>query len=174
MSTIRRIAMAGMFAASLGAAAQPPQTQPAAEDPARQEAAERAEMRREVEEAVRAIDAYTVARRDDATQRARVAMERMDQRIAGFQARWAAETERIRAESQASRERAAERIRDRRAVLQERYRAMEQSNAEAWALARERFVRAYRDLAGELGADSSEPAGDETGGDEQEEKQEKR
>jgi hypothetical protein len=74
-----------------------------------------------------------------------------------FHTEWSAEAERGRAESQASRERDAAKVRERRAVLQDRYRATEKSNAEAWANASRRFLYAYRDPARALGADSGEP-----------------
>ncbi len=109
MFAIRQAIVAGMLAIGFGALAQEPPNEPAPapEDQAAQEAEERAEMRREVEEAAQAINAYTIARKDDAAQRARVAMERMDQRIGRIRAAWSEEAERIRAESQASRERDA-------------------------------------------------------------------
>lgn len=151
MFAIRAIIASGMLAASLGAFAQQPPATP--EPPPATEAEQRARMQREVEEAARAIDAYTVARRDEAANRARVALAEMDRYIDRHHAQWSMEAERVRAESRARRERSAARIRERRAAAEARYHAMEQANAEAWTRARERFVRAYHDLAEALGLD---------------------
>lgn len=154
-----------IFALSITACAQAAAQEPPAEQkpPQAAEAAQRAEMRREVEEAARAIDAYSVARRADAAKRAQQAMGDMDRRLRQFQAEWSAEAKRIGENTKTNRERALAEARERRAELEKRYRQMQESNAQAWTRARDGFVRAYRDLAAALGMQRAEPeAADES------------
>ncbi len=157
MSPIRILAGAALLAASLHAGAQ---ARPEPEKPAPQttdESAQRSEMRREVEEAARAINAYSVSRRDEALQRAETAVEAMDRRITRFQAAWAAQEQRLNADSRASRDKALAEVRKRRTELDARYRAMQASNTQAWTGAKERFIGAYRDLADALRPDRAKP-----------------
>ena len=162
MSSVRIIVAAAMLAASLSAAAhqQPGIT---AEPESASEAEQRAEMRREVDEAVRAIEAYSTARRDQAVQRARSATERMDQRIRRYHAEWLAEAEAVQAKRQVERDRSMARVTERRAALDARYRELQKANAQAWERARDRFIHAYRALADALGAASDEPEAEEEG-----------
>ncbi len=161
MSSIRMLAGAALLAAGFHAGAQespqPVESAPQTVD----ESAQRAEMRREVEEAARAIDAYSVSRRDEALQRAANAMEKMDRRIDRFQAAWAVHEQRIGAESLASRDKALAGIRERRTELDARYRAMQESGAQAWTGTKERFIEAYRDLADSLRPARVQPESEE-------------
>lgn len=149
--TIQTLTFALLLATGSNASAQ--EARPSAEQKPSEvtEATQRAEMRREVEEAARAINAYSVARRGDAAKRAQRAMDDMDQRLRYFQAEWSAEAKRIGDRSQANRERALVEARERRAELEKQYHAMQDSNAQAWERARDGFIRAYRDLAVTLG-----------------------
>jgi hypothetical protein len=151
MSSVRIIVAAAMLAASLSAAAHQ-QPEVAAEPEPASEAEQRAEMRREVDEAVRAIEAYSTTRRDEAVQRARAATDRMDQRIGRYHAEWLAEAEAVKARRQVERDRSMARVTERRAALEEHYRELQKANAQAWERARNRFVHAYRALADALGA----------------------
>ena len=155
MSSVRIIVAAAMLAASLSAAAHQQPEVPAEPEPA-SEAEQRAEMRREVDEAARAIEAYSTARRDQAQERARAATDRMDQRIRSYQAQWLAEAEALKARRQVERDRSMARVTERRAALQERYLELQEANAQAWQRARERFVQAYRALASALGVASEQ------------------
>jgi hypothetical protein len=156
MSSVRNIVAAAMLAASLSAAAHQQPEVTAEPEPA-SEAEQRAEMRREVDEAVRAIEAYSTARRDQAVQRARSATERMDQRIRRYHAEWLAEAEAVKARRQVERDRSMARVTERRAALDARYRELQKANAQAWERARDRFIRAYRALADALGAAPDQP-----------------
>jgi hypothetical protein len=158
MTSIRMLAGVALLAASFHAGAQE-KPQPAPQ--AAEESAQRAEMRREVEEAARAIDAYSVSRRDEALQRAATAMEKMDMRIDRFQAAWAKQEQRISAESRASRDNALAEIRERRSELDARYRAMRESSTQAWTAAKERFIGAYLDLADSLRPARVQPESEE-------------
>lgn len=157
MLKIRNLTLALLLATGVGAAAQqsPPTDEKPTSEPA--EAAQRAEMRREVEEAARAIDAYSEARRTEAAKRAQQAMNAMDRRLRQLQADWSAEAKRIGENTQANRERALAEARERRAELEKRYQEMQESNAQAWDRARDGFVRAYRDLAATLGMQRAKP-----------------
>jgi len=160
MSSVRTIVAAAMLAASLSAAAHQQPEVTAEPEPA-SEAEQRAQMRREVDEAVRAIEAYSTARRDQAVQRARSATDRMDQRIRRYHAEWLAEAEAVKAKRQVERDRSMARVTERRAALEEHYRELQKANAQAWERARDRFVRAYRALADALRDASDEPEAEE-------------
>lgn len=171
MSSIRIFVSAALLATSLQVNAQEP-SKPA-ENPkpsVSDESAQRADMRREVDEAAHAINAYSISRRDEALQRARTAMTDMDQRIKRFQADWSKEAQRVNAEARSSREKAVTDVRERREELQARYRIMQESNAQAWSRAKEGFITAYRDLADSLrpkpakpGAEKDQKSGEEAG-----------
>lgn len=154
---IQTLALAVLLATGADASAQEPPPQAEQTPSETTEASQRAEMRREVDEAARAISAYSVARRADAAKRAQQAMDDMDRRLRYFQAEWSAEAKRIGERSQANRERALVEARGRRAELDKQYHAMQDSNAQAWARARESFIRAYRDLAATLGIQRAKP-----------------
>ncbi len=151
MRRTRILVLALLLAANAGVPAQetpPPAPHKPSEDT---EAAQRAEMRREVEEAARAIEAYSVARRDDAARRAQQAMADIDRHLRRFQAEWSAEAKRVGERSEDNRRKALAEARARRDQLDRQYRAMQESNAQAWERARAGFIRAYRDLAAALG-----------------------
>ena len=118
-----------------------PQAEAASEDD------EREDMRKEVEEAARAIEAYSIARRDEAQQRARAAIDAMDRRIARLQSDWDRGAERMSAAARANRERAMADLRKQRDELSFGYRKMQDSSAEAWSRIRDDFVSAYRRIA---------------------------
>lgn len=151
------LTLALLLAIGTGGAAQqsPPQDEKKSSEST--EATQRAEMHREVEEAARSINAYSVARRADAAKRAQQAMDDMDRRLRQLQTDWSAEAKRIGENTKANRERALVEARERRAVLEKRYHEMQESNAQAWARARDGFVRAYRDLAATLGMQRAKP-----------------
>ena len=161
MSSVHIIVAAAMLAASLAAAAHQQQPAVTAEPEPASEAEQRAEMRREVDEAVRAIEAYSTARRDQAVRRARSATDRMDQRIRRYRAEWLAEAEAVKTKRQIERDRSMARVTERRAALEERYRDLQKANAQAWERARVRLVNAYRALADALRDASDEPEAEE-------------
>lgn len=117
---------------------------------AAQERTEREDMQREVEEAARAIGAYSAGRRDQALARSREALDAMDRRIQRMNDELSREAQRQHAQAQAERDRQAADVRARRAKLERQYREMEASNANFWAQTRDAFVRAYRELAARL------------------------
>jgi len=155
LSTLRILTLA-LLAVTVAKAQEP--SRPAEQEPPEaSEAVQRTEMRREVEEAIRAIDAYSVARRADAAERAQRAMADMDRHLRRFRAEWSIEAKRISHRSEANREKALAEARERRAELERQYRAMQESNAQAWERARDGFTRAYRNLAVTLGMRRAEP-----------------
>ncbi len=161
MTPIRILAGAGLLGVSLAACARQQSPEPTETTPpqaqAGDEAAQRAQMRREVEEAAQAIGAYSAARRDEALGRARTAMDDMDRRIRRFEADWHAGARRIGEASKTAREKEMEDIRRRREELGASYRALQESNEQAWDRTRERFVEAYRRLAEALGMNRAQP-----------------
>ncbi|WP_157480814.1 MULTISPECIES: hypothetical protein [unclassified Lysobacter] len=157
MLKLRNLALALLLTVGATVAAQQPPPREEKKASESTEVDQRAEMRREVEEAARAINAYTVARRAAAVQRAQQAMDAMDRRLRQLQADWSAEAKRIGEDVQANRERALAEARERRAVLERRYHEMQQSSAQAWEGARAGFVRAYRDLAATLSTQRPKP-----------------
>lgn len=140
---------------------------PAPEQAPQAEKAQREQMRREVEEAAREIGAYSAARRDDALARARQAMRAMDERIQQKEREWSQEAQRRHAEAWAAREHHEAQVRERRERTLARYHEMEASNAAAWALAKERFIEAYRNLAEALGAQPTGSSPSQDGEDQQ-------
>lgn len=154
MRTMNRFGAAIVLFAFLGAVAA--QEQPKTEPQEEVADDERENMRKEVEEAARAIEAYSLARRDEAQQRAKAAIDAMDRRIQQLQVDWDRSAERMNVAARANRDRALADLRVQRAELSTRYRKMQDSSAEAWSRIRDDFVTAYRRIA-----DSVRKAGDE-------------
>jgi hypothetical protein len=147
MHIVKRFGAVTLLLALFGAAAaqQPEPPPPRDEEPS--EETRREDMRKEVEEAVQAIQAYSAARRDQALQRARVAIDAMDARIAQLQDDWDRGAERMNASARATRDRAMADLRRQRAELAARYRSMQDSSAGAWSGVKDDFVSAYRRIA---------------------------
>lgn len=136
----------------VAAQAPAPATAPATTDTAQSKNANdrdarREEMRREVDEAARAIGAYSQAERDQALQRAKSALDAMDRRIEAARRSWESEAERMTATARERRERAMADLRTQRAEAAERYRAMQDASADTWGRVREQFVASYQSLA---------------------------
>lgn len=130
--------------------------------------ARRAEMRREVDEAARAIGAYSQAERDQALQRAKSALDAMDRRIENARRDWESETARMTAEARERRERAMTELRARRTEAAERYRALQEASSGTWERVKEQFVTSYRSLADGIrrlwdSSDGTSPAGQKPG-----------
>ena len=166
----------GMIALALAAACGSPAAQDArgvpavpASQAAQREAAQREDVRREVEEASRAIEAYSAARRQEAVERARLAVERMDARLARLRTAWSRERDGLAADARAARDRVDADLRLRRERLETRYRALRtdgaDADAEAWARVKADFVQAYRELGDALGGGhgADRPASDRDG-----------
>lgn len=137
------------------------QTEQASERDARRE-----EMHREVEEAAKAIGAYSEAERDEALQRGKSALDAMDRRIENARSNWEGGAGRMSAKTRERREHAMADLRTQRAEAAERYRAMQDASAETWERARGQFVASYRTLAERVrrlwdSADEKAPAGRE-------------
>lgn len=155
MNPIPQTVALGLFALVLGlAAAQaPPASRPRAPEnaeAARKVAdrdAHREEMRREVDEAARAIGAYSKAESDQALQRARSALEAMDKRIEDVRLDGESEAMRISADARERRERAMAELRAQRAEAAERYRALQGASSASWERVKEQFLASYRSLA---------------------------
>ena len=153
MNDIRQLAASVLVALIVGPAmAQAPSPPPAAQHAqaageATDTQARREEMRREVDEAAKAIDAYSQAERDQALQRAKSALDAMDRRIETARRGWESEAERMTAAARERRERAMADLRTQRAEAAERYRAMQDASAETWGRVREQFVARYQSLA---------------------------
>ncbi|KAF1710746.1 hypothetical protein [Pseudoxanthomonas sacheonensis] len=171
MNLIPQVAASGLFALVLGLAAvqAPPEPQPGGAgdaEAARQEAANRdarrEEMRREVDEAARAIGAFSKAESDQALKRARSALEAMDKRIEDARLDWEREAARMSADARERRGRAMAELRAQRAEVAERYRALQGASSATWERVREQFLASYRSLADEVrrlsNADSSDGA----------------
>lgn len=138
-----------------GAAAQEPekkasqQEQPSAE-------AQREKVRKEMDEAASEIQTYSQARRDEAVERARLAIDRMDRRIQQLQADWDRRTESMSQAARANRDKAMSGLRRQRSELSDRYRKMQDSSADIWAQVRDDFVSSYRRIADALRKATSE------------------
>lgn len=154
MRTMNRFGAAIVLFAFLGTVAAQEQAKTEPQEEAADD--ERENMRKEVEEAARAIEAYSLARRDEAQQRAEAAIDAMDHRIRQLQTDWDRGGERMSAAARANRDRAMADLRAQRAELSTRYRKMQDSSAEAWSRIRDDFVSAYRRIA-----DSVRKAGDD-------------
>ncbi len=158
MSIVSKVVCAALLALGVPASAQQPDraaTEQAQTAREAQERAEREAMQREVEEAARAIGAYSVGRREQAQARAREALDALDVRIRRMSQEMSQEAQRQHAEAQGVRERQRAEAEARRKQAAERYRDMEGSNAKSWAKARDRFIQAYREVAARLGAEAS-------------------
>lgn len=141
---MRRLQVAVLFAlcaTAAVAAAQDPASAPPADDTKREQ------MSKEVDEAVEAIRAYSVERRDEAVERAQRSMEDIDRRIGALQAdmdrRWNRMSESARRQSQA----AMADLRQRRRDLSEWSDGMRHSSGKAWGDVKAGFVNGYRELA---------------------------
>ena len=159
MNPIPQTAALGLFALVLGlAAAQaPPASRPGGPDSAEatpqkvtDRDARREEMRREVDEAARAIGAYSKAESDQALQRARSALEAMDKRIEDARLDGEREAARMSADARERRERAMAELRTQRAEAAERYRALQGASSATWERVKEQFLASYRSLADKI------------------------
>lgn len=144
------------FALALAAAQAPPAPQPgvAGAEAARQEAASRdarrEEMRREVDEAARAIGAFSKAESDQALKRAKSALDAMDKRIEDARLDWEKRAARMSADARERRERAMAELRTQRAEAAERYRALQGATSATWERVKEQFLVSYRSLADQV------------------------
>jgi DNA topoisomerase VI subunit B len=144
LSTMSRHGAFAVLVVFLGTAAAQEPAKPPSQEEVSSTASEREDMRREVEEAARAIEAYSIARRDEAQQRAKAAIETTDRQIQQLQADLERGAERMSAAARANRERAIADLRAQSAELSARYRRMQDSSADAWSRIRDEFVNAYR------------------------------
>lgn len=157
MNLIPQATAFGLFAFALAlAAAQAPPPPGGAEgaEAARQEAASRdarrEEMRREVDEAARAISAFSKAESDQALKRAKSALDAMDKRIEDARLDWEKRAARMSADARERRERAMVELRTQRAEAAERYRALQGATSTTWERVKEQFLVSYRSLADQV------------------------
>lgn len=177
MNPIPQAAAFGLLALvlALDVIQEPPATQPGgagnAED-TRQEAdsrdVRREEMRREVDEAARAIGAYSKAESDQALKRARSALEAMDKRIEDARLDWERKAAHMNVDAREHRERAMSGLRTQRAETAERYRALQGASSATWERVKEQFLASYRSLGEQVRrlpnagpADGASSAGEE-------------
>lgn len=156
MNPITHAAGFGLLAFVLGlsiAQAPPaPQSGTAENDEAaRQDAANRharrEDMRREVDEATRAIGAFSKAESDQALERAKSALEAMDRRIEDARHEWERDAARMSADAREQRDRAMTELRTQRVEVAERYRALQGASSATWERVREQFLTSYQSLA---------------------------
>lgn len=123
-----------------------PETEQPENEPARSDPTD-SEFKREVDERVDAIRAYSEERRDEAVANARRAAEDLDLKMAGLQQtmdqRWIQMSEKARTRSQAT----MANLRQRRNALAEWYGGMRHSSSAAWSDVKGGFVRSYHELA---------------------------
>lgn len=138
-----------------GAAAQEPEKKPAQQEQPSPET-RREKLRKEMDETASEIQAYSQARRDEAVERARLAMDRMDRQIQQLQTDWDRATESMSQAARANRDKAMSGLRQQRSDLSARYRKMQDSSVDIWAQVRDDFVSSYRRAADALRKASSE------------------
>lgn len=147
MRTLRFLHAAALSLIVLGgAAAQEPENKPPQQEqpsPANQ----REKARKEMDEAANEIQAYSQARRDEAVERARLAMDRMDRQMQQLQADWDRAAESMSQAARANRDKAMSDLRRQRSELSARYRKLQDSSADIWAQVRDDFVSSYRRAA---------------------------
>lgn len=171
MNLIPQAAAFGLLALVLASAAAqaPPASQSgnagnseAAQQEAASRDARREELRREVDEAVRAIGAFSKAESDEALKRAKSALDAMDKRIEEGRLDWDREAVRMSADARERRERAMVELRAQRAEAADRYRALQGATSATWERVKEQFLASYRSLADKVhrlsNADSTDGA----------------
>ena len=105
------------------------------------------DVRRESEEAVDAMRAYSTAERLAAEERAREAMERMRQRIAALQDDVRGSGTRLDADARGRRDQLLEAARVQLEQVRARAAELDAAGDKEWQRARERFLDSYRQLA---------------------------
>ncbi|MGN7725242.1 hypothetical protein ACTJIL_05380 [Luteimonas sp. 22616] len=128
--------------------------------------ARREDMRREVEEASKAISAYSRAERSQALQRARSALDAMDRRVEDARRALEGGVELRSTKAHERRDRLLAELRRQRADAAERYRAMQDASEDTWERSRKQFVGSYETLAEKVrrlwdSADEAAPASQE-------------
>lgn len=104
---------------------------------------QRADMRKEIGEAVESIRSYSVERRKDALVISRKALDDADRRMERLQARLDADSERMEAGARQRSKEAMAELRHQRADLADRAAKLQHASEVAWGDARRDFVDGY-------------------------------
>jgi len=115
------------------------------------------DVKRETKELLQTLKAYSADQRDEAIQKTKTALDRLDKRIEALEARidrdWdkmdAAAREKARANRKA--------LREQRAQVAEWYGKLKGSSVEAWEHVKKGFADAYRALSDAWEASETEP-----------------
>ena len=105
------------------------------------------EVKQETQDLVQALEAYTADQRDEAVQRAKTALNNLDERIDALEKRiddnWNQMNEAAREKARAN----LEALRKQRNQVAEWYESMQTSSADAWDHMKKGFSDAYKALA---------------------------
>lgn len=119
------------------------------------------EVKRETRELLDALGSYTADQREEALERSRGALDRLDERIEALDAKVRENWNEMDAETREQTLESLEALRERRMKLAEWYGGMKNSAGEAWQHVKGGFSDAYRSFSESL-EESEEELGDET------------
>ncbi|AAZ96919.1 hypothetical protein Tbd_0966 [Thiobacillus denitrificans ATCC 25259] len=133
-----------VFPAYPAEAQQADDTAPAAQSPS--DAPSAAEVRQKLGSAADAIKRYSADKRDEAAQKAKVALDLLDRRMDALETDIDRNWERMDAAARARSREAMRALQDERVEVAEWYGSLKSSTASAWEETRQGFVRAYQAL----------------------------
>lgn len=133
-----------VFPAYSAEAQQADDTAPAAQ--ATDDAPSAAEVRQKLGSAADAIKRYSADKRDEAAQKAKVALDLLDRRMDALETDIDRNWERMDAAARARSREAMRALQDERVAVAEWYGSLKSSTASAWEETRQGFVRAYQAL----------------------------
>lgn len=105
-----------------------------------------AEVRQKLGSAADAIKRYSADKRDEAAQKAKVALDLLDRRMDALETEIDRNWERMDAAARARSREAMRALQDERVEVAEWYGSLKSSTASAWEETRQGFVRAYQSL----------------------------
>ncbi len=150
MRTLGAVMTSVMLFATLSCNSETPEDESSAE-----------EVKRETRELLDALGSYTADQREEALERSRDALDRLDERIEALDAKVRENWSEMDAETREQTLESLEALRERRMKLAEWYGGMKNSAGEAWQHVKGGFSDAYRSFSESL-QESEEELGDES------------
>jgi hypothetical protein len=105
-----------------------------------------AEVKRETSELLQALKSYGAEQRDEALQKSRAALDRLDRRIEALETRMLEQWDEMDETARARARDSLQALREQRTRVAELYGSMKSGSAKAWGEIRQGFTNAYRAL----------------------------
>lgn len=140
------MAAALLGGASAAYAQEPRRADPVRADQAAEDGPSAEEVRQKLGSAVGAIKSYSVEKRDEAAQKAKAALEALDQRMDVLERDIDRNWEKMDSAARVRARQALSALQDERVKVAEWYGSLKSSTASAWEETRQGFVKAYQSL----------------------------